>query len=215
MNDGHSPAQLWSAKFLLMATAAGLVTGITIAYRWRRHPTPFPHFLRFFLRHPLIGRDRLHAILEPKPNEHLLEIGPGTGYYALSVAAALGDGTLDLLDVQQAMLDHTTAAARRDGLANLRANLSNAATTLPFESDRFDGAYLSEVIGEIPDQDAALREFRRVIKPGGRLVVGESLLSGDVHFMTFSAVRRRAEAAGFTFEQRLGSSLGYFARFRA
>jgi ubiquinone/menaquinone biosynthesis C-methylase UbiE len=38
------------------------------------------------------------------------------------------------------------------------------------------------VLGEIPDSAAALREIRRVLKPDGRLVVGE--LFGDPHFTT-------------------------------
>ena len=48
------------------------------------------------------------------------------------------------------------------------------------------------VLGEIPDQDAALRELARVLKPGGRLVVGE--LFGDPHMVTSGKLRERAGA---------------------
>ena len=64
---------------------------------------------------------------------------------------------------------------------------------------------------EIPDQDAALSELARVIKPGGRLVVGE--LSGDPHWVSPHRLRERAETVGLTFASRLGSPLGYFSRF--
>lgn len=67
------------------------------------------------------------------------------------------------------------------------------------------------MLGEIPDQGAALRELHRVIKPGGRLVVGE--LFGDPHWVRSSVLERHARGAGFTPEQRIGSRLGYFARF--
>ena len=82
---------------------------------------------------------------------------------------------------------------------------------LPYADATFDAAYLAAVLGEISDQDAALRELARVLKPGGRLVVGE--LFGDPHWVSPTKLQTRGEAAGLRFERRSGSPLGYFARF--
>jgi ubiquinone/menaquinone biosynthesis C-methylase UbiE len=180
---------------------------------WRKHPSACPYGQRFWVEapHPLITRARLRATLEPKAGERMLEIGPGTGYYSLPVAEWLSpDGHLQLIDVQREMLDHTMRRAGERGLANITAGVDDA-QALPSPDNTFDAAYLITVLGEIPDQDRALRELRRVLRPGGRLVVGE--LFGDPHWVSPSALRSRAEAAGFRFERRSGSALGYFARF--
>ncbi len=182
---------------------------------WRRNPSACPYSQRFWVEapHPLITRARLREILEARPGERVLEIGPGTGYYTLDLAEWVGpDGSVEILDVQQEMLDHTIRRARERGLWNVNPTLGDA-QSLEAEDDSFDAAVLVTVLGEIPDQDAALREIARVLRPGGRLVVGE--LIGDPHMVTLGSLRRRAEAAGLRFERRVGPKIGYFARLAA
>jgi ubiquinone/menaquinone biosynthesis C-methylase UbiE len=195
--------------------ALALTAGATIvgaALWWRTHPSACPYGQRFWVEapHPLITRQRLRSVLEPRPGERLLEVGPGTGYYTLAVAEWIAPGTLDIFDLQQEMLDHTMRRANERGLANVIPAQGDA-RHLPYPDTSFDAVYLVTVLGEVPDQDAALREVARVLKPGGRLVVGE--LFGDPHWVSPKALRTRAEAAGLTFERRLGSPLGYFGRF--
>jgi ubiquinone/menaquinone biosynthesis C-methylase UbiE len=100
-------------------------------------------------------------------------------------------------------------AAER-GLTNVTPTESDA-TAMPYEDATYDAAYLTTVLGEIPDQDAALRELARVLRPGGRLVVGE--LVGDPHYVRLAPMRLRASGVGLTYESRAGNALGYFARF--
>ncbi len=197
---------------LALVGVAGL---LGVALWWRRNPSACPYSQRFWVEapHPFITRARLRDILVPEPGERLLEVGPGTGYYALPVAEWLRpDGTLEVLDIQEEMLDHTLARAGERGIDNVVPTLADA-RQMPYDEGSFDGAYLVTVLGEIPDQHAALRELRRVLAPGARLVVGE--LFGDPHYVTFGKLRERAEAAGFELERRVGGPLGYFARFRA
>ncbi len=186
-----------------------------VALWWRRNPSACPYSQRFWVEapHPLITRARLGEILDLEPGERVLEVGPGTGYYTPGIAERLGpDGSVELLDVQQEMLDHTIRRTRERGLWNVSATRADA-RDLPYDDDSFDAAVLITVLGEIPDPDAALRELARVLRSGGRLVVGELL--GDPHYVTLGSLQRRAEAAGLAFERRVGPKVGYFARFRA
>jgi ubiquinone/menaquinone biosynthesis C-methylase UbiE len=197
----------------LLVVAALAVIGV--ALWWRRNPSACPYSQRFWVQapHPGITRERLGTILEPSPGERVLEIGPGTGYYTLDLAGWVGsDGAVEVFDLQQEMLDHTIRRAREAGLWNVNPTQGDA-QELPYDDDSFDAAVLVTVLGEIPDQEAALREIARVLRPGGRLIVGE--LFGDPHMVTTGSLRRRAEAAGLTFGRRVGSPLAYFARLEA
>jgi SAM-dependent methyltransferase len=192
--------------------AAGLAT-LGAALWWRKNPSACPYGQRFWVEapHPIITRARLRPVLDARPGERLLEVGPGTGYYTLDLAEWVGpEGAVEIFDLQQEMLDHTVRRAAERGLANVVPTRGDA-TGLPYEDDTFDGALLVAVLGEIPEPDAALRELRRVLRPGGRLVVGE--LFGDPHFTTFASLRHRAEDAGLFLDGRSGNWFGYFARF--
>jgi ubiquinone/menaquinone biosynthesis C-methylase UbiE len=199
----------------LKATAGLAAAGVIgAAAWWRRHPSACPYGQRFWVEapHPFITRDRLLEALGPQPGETILEVGPGTGYYTLSVARALTPGgALHIADVQREMLDHTMGRAREAGIDNIEPRESDAGR-LPYDDASFDAAFLVAVLGEIPDQNAALRELRRVLRPAGRLVVGE--LFGDPHMVTERALRRRAAAAGLQFERRVGPPFGYFGVLR-
>src|SRR5262245_30117677 len=177
----------------LLIAAALAVAGA--ALWWRKNPSACPYSQRFWVQapHPIITRDRLREVLAPQPGERVLEVGPGTGYYTLDMARWVGpDGKVEILDLQQEMLDHTVGRAQERGIANINPTQADA-TAMPHDDEGFDAAYLVTVLGEVPDQDAALRELARVLKPGGRLVVGE--LMGDPHYVGIKPMRLRAAGA--------------------
>jgi ubiquinone/menaquinone biosynthesis C-methylase UbiE len=193
----------------------GGAAALAYAVWWRKNPSACPYERRFFLEvpHPFLTRARLRRILAPQPGERVLEVGPGTGYYTLDIAEQIAPdgGVLDILDLQQEMLDHTMRKASERHITNIVPTQGDA-QELPYPDDTFDAAYMMVTLGEAPDQGAALRELRRVLKPSGRLVVGE--IFGDPHMVTFGSLRAGAEATGLRFEEKLGGKLAYFARFR-
>jgi len=194
---------------------AAVVLGVLTRYWSVTRPGPMPHLLRWTLAVPRgnLSPAHLARLLEPRPGEHMLEVGPGTGIYSIPVATALAPGgALDVLDVQQAMLDEVAVRARAAGVGNITTRCGDA-RALPYADATFDAAYLVSVLGEIPDEAAALRELRRVLKPGGRLVVGE--VAFDPDFVRLRPLQERTGAARFAFERRDGSALSYLARFRA
>jgi ubiquinone/menaquinone biosynthesis C-methylase UbiE len=195
----------------MTTVAAGGVLGA--AAWWRTHPSPCPYGQRFWVEspHPIITRKRLLEVLAPLPGERLLELGPGTGYYSLAVAQRLEGGRLFIADIQQRMLDHTMRRAADADISNIEPALADA-QSLPYADGYFDGAFTVTALGEVPDPDQALRELARVLKPSGRLVVGE--LFGDPHMVTFGSLRDRAARTGLVVERRLGGPLGYFALLR-
>jgi SAM-dependent methyltransferase len=190
----------------------GALATVAAAVWWRRNPSACPYNQRFWVQapHPIITRSRLLEALGLAPDERVLEVGPGTGYYTFDMAAALPAGQVDVFDIQTEMLDHVMREAERRGVTNVKPTLGDA-QSLPFDDDAFDAAVLVTVLGEIPDQEQALREIARVLRPGGRLVVGE--LFGDPHMVTSGKLRDRAGGAGLGFERRLGNPLAFFERF--
>ena len=196
---------------LALAGGAGL---LAYAVRQRREPSACPYGLRFSLDlpRPSVTRLRLREMLAPKPGQRVLEVGPGTGYYALNVAGWLEpDGALEVLDVQQEMLDHTMRRAHALGISNIVPTPGDA-QALPYPDGYFDAAYLVATLGEVPDKGRALSELRRVLERGGRLVVGEVLL--DPHRVSLGELRRLASITGLNHERTLEGALGYFAAFQ-
>lgn len=195
--------------------AVVLAGGSAVGLWWwaRLHPTSCPFAQRLWVDapHPFVTHRRLRQALAPAPGERLLEVGVGSGRYALPVANWLGKrGRLDVLDQQQEMLALTMRRALDQNIVNV-VPAHGDAVALPYPDGTFDAAYLISTLGQVPDMTAALRELRRVLRPGGRVVVGE--LCYDPHGVFYGTLRRSAAAAGLRLERRTGGWPGYFARF--
>jgi SAM-dependent methyltransferase len=119
-------------------------------------------------------------------------------------------GWLDVIDVQRKMVEHVRREARQAGVPNIRPVLADAGR-LPYRDAAFDAAYMIGTLGEIPDGDGALRELHRVLRPAGRLVVGEVFVDPD--FVSLGDLKARAHGAGFAFHSKAGNLLAYVARF--
>ncbi|HLF83879.1 MAG TPA: methyltransferase domain-containing protein [Blastocatellia bacterium] len=201
---------LWAGVFAVFALGADVAGRV-----WsRRSPVPMPYFMRWVLLLPRGPHSpkNLERVLQPRSGERILEIGPGVGVHALPVASLLlPNGVLDVLDVQQDMLDNLARRAASSGLTNIRPKQGDA-QKLPYPDRTFDAAYLIGVLGEIPDSIVAMCELKRVLKPGGRLVISELLIDPD--FISLSALQEKARYAGFVLEQSVGSAFAYSAVLR-
>lgn len=154
-------------------------------------------------------RERLRAVLEPKAGERILEVGCGAGYYALDVARDLmPGGSLEIVDANPEFLDAAIRGAREHRLVNVGAVLGDA-RYLPYDTDAFDAAYLVAALGDAQDHDTALGELARVVRPRGRIVVGE--LHGDPHRIGVTALGASCPRAGLALTRSVDVGWAYFA----
>jgi ubiquinone/menaquinone biosynthesis C-methylase UbiE len=103
---------------------------------------------------------------ELAPEAVVLDAGCGTGLSGLALAAA-GFSTIDGMDVSQRSLE----LAREHGVYRDLAYVDMQDLPLPYADDTYDGLVCVGVMTYVPDSAAILREFRRILKTGGCMVL--------------------------------------------
>ena len=120
----------------------------------------------------LTERAEIEAVFDltgPLAGRRVLDVGAGDGTYGLEAAAR--GASVTALDVDPAMLDAARARAARRGVALERH--TGRAEALPFGDAEFDVVLAVTMLCFVPDAQTAIGEMARVLRPGGRLVLGE------------------------------------------
>lgn len=117
-------------------------------------------------------REMMVDALELKSDSRVLEIGCGTGRGALHIASRLGElGKLYLQEISPRLLN---IAVKKLEDASVRAEVSLAnGSYLPFPDNFFDAAHHFGGINTFAEIERCLSELARVVKPGGKVVIGD------------------------------------------
>jgi len=117
---------------------------------------------------------RAMDLLALVPGSAVLEVGCGTGVFLPLLARAVGPaGRVVGLDHAATFVEEARRRVAADGLAATVTVEEGDAYHLPFPDATFDAAHCERVLMHLGDPTAVLREMRRVVRPGGRIVAVE------------------------------------------
>ena len=159
-----------------------------------------------------------HRVIERsgiKSGMTVLDLGCGSGAFTTFIARVVGErGKVYAVDIQPAMLkqlERKLAKAENQDIKNIELEQASA-YSLSFEDGSIDLVYMVTVLPEIPDRARALREVRRVLKPGGILAVTELLPDPDYPWR--STTIKMCQREGFVLDGSFGNLWDYTVRFK-
>lgn len=112
------------------------------------------------------------SALHLRPEMTAVDIGAGTGYFAIPMAEAVGSGgKVIAVDFQKEMLEFLAGKLRLDGMPGNIELVRGEATRTTLSSDCADLVFLANVWHELDDHSAALTEARRILHHDGRIAI--------------------------------------------
>jgi ubiquinone/menaquinone biosynthesis C-methylase UbiE len=204
--------------FFVLATIVFLVF-VSLVWRWasQRQQIPFPAWLSWlFLDNTLaeifINTPKTIDRIGLCSGEHGIDIGCGSGRLTIPAAKKVGiSGRIVAFDIQTEMLKLVQGKANRAGLSNIVIHRGDITTDNTFSPNSYDRIWLVTVLGEIPEQVAALKNIYLLLKPRGVLSVTE--IFGDPHYQTRNTVLNLGQKVGFEPYQNWGNFLSFTQNF--
>jgi len=123
-------------------------------------------------RRKVLDPAKVLAYLNLGGSQVLADVGSGPGFFALEAARLLGPGGKVLaIDVAQEMLDACQRRAAEAGIKNVETVLAEAEDEFPIHSGTCDAALMVNVYHEVDPASGTINEVRRMLKPGGLLLI--------------------------------------------
>jgi ubiquinone/menaquinone biosynthesis C-methylase UbiE len=203
-------------KWLLLALFSYILfVEIVLRIVRRFYPFPIPPYVARLIDNPIRRRiqppDKVAEWMGVGEGMSILEIGPGPGTFTFAVARRVGEtGCVYAIDIQKSVVSALRERAEQRGITNISVRRISA-YQLPFSDQYFDRIFMVAVLGEIPDKQAALTEFKRVLKNDGLLAIGEFLPDPD--YPRSKTVIAWCQESGFIFTEKFGNVLHYLLLF--
>jgi len=169
---------------------------------WKITLISFIENFRKLSEHP---QERLSEI-GLKEGMAFLDVGCTLGFYSFHAASIVGErGLVYALDINPDFIDYISKKASREGKKHIKTIVANAQETgLPQKS--VDIVFLHLVLHDIEDKTRAIKEFNRILKQDGKLVIDEE------NVMPLDLIKRLAEDSGFKFSKRLRKTIQIFEK---
>ncbi|MGE0812399.1 MAG: class I SAM-dependent methyltransferase [Vicinamibacterales bacterium] len=113
--------------------------------------------------------DKVIAALGLTPGQTVADIGAGTGYFSVRLARSAARPTVFAVDLEPKMVEHLTARAKAEGLANMRAVQASASS--PNLPAPVDVVLVVDTYHHIPDRPAYFAALKARLAPGGRVAI--------------------------------------------
>ena len=142
-------------------------------------------------------QDQFITWLELTPRSRVLDVACGTGGPTLRIANRAQCAVVGI-DIHEDGVAAATSQTQQDGLED-RASFQchDASQELPFADESFDGIICVDAINHLPDRSAVLAEWKRVLKPGGRMLFSDPIvLTGP---LTNAEIATRSSIGFFLF----------------
>ncbi len=203
-------------KWLLLALFLYIIfVEVVLRIVRRFYQFPIPPYVARLIDNPVRRRiqppEKIAEWMDVEEGMSILEIGPGPGTFTFAVARRVGEtGRVYALDVQESIVSTLQERVEQRGITNITVRQASA-YQLPFSDQFFDRIFMVAVLGEIPDKQAALSEFKRTLKNDGLLAIGEFLPDPD--YPRSKTVIAWCQESGFIFTEKFGNVLHYLLLF--
>jgi len=162
---------------------------------------------RKFIQPPGRIADRMHL----EPGMTVVEIGPGKGNYTKAVAKrVLPGGKVYAIDIQERVIVSLKEKVDAENIPNIIPRVDDA-YNLRLKNNSVDRIFAIAALPEIPQPVRVLREFKRILKPGGIISLCELLPDPD--YPRRKTVKRWAVEAGLGFVESFGNFFVYQQNF--